>query len=109
MRFLFGLFLTFLSFSVSYSQTCEGMFNVYDSCFDINNCDDGYNSTLSLALSTGLSKPVAEKFASICKSACLNKKANVRKLNKDEFSETFCMKTISKEVKKIENPAGNNK
>jgi len=101
MKFLFGLFLTFLGFSVSYSQTCEGMFNVYDSCFDINNCDDGYNSTLSLALSTGLSKTAAEKLASICKSACLNKKANVRK--------TFCMKTISKEVKKIENPTGNNK
>jgi hypothetical protein len=109
MKFLLSLLLVFLVFSVSYSQTCEGMFNVYDSCFDINNCDEGYNSTLSLALSTGLSKPVAEKLASICKSACLNKKANVRKLNKDEFFETFCMKAISKGVKKIENPTGNNK
>jgi hypothetical protein len=96
MKFLFSLFLVFCGFSVSYGQTCEGMFNIYDSCFDISNCDDGYNLTLSLALSTGLSKPVAEKLASICKSACLNKKANLRKLNKDEFSETFCMKTISK-------------
>ena len=108
MKFLFSLLLIFLGFSVSYSQTCEGMFNVYDSCFDINNCDEGYNSVLSLALSTGLSKPVAEKLANVCKSACLNKNANVKKLSKDEFSETFCIKT-TKEVKKIENPAGNNK
>ncbi len=96
-----------LIFSLSYSQTCEGMFNVYDSCYDINNCDEGYDSVFSLSSSVGLSKASSEKLANICKSSCLNKKANVKKLSKEEFLETFCPKIT--EVKKVGNPPGNNK
>lgn len=105
MKKFFAAFL--LTFSLSYSQTCEGMFNVYDSCYDINNCDEGYSSIFSLSSSIGLSKASSEKLANVCKSSCLNKKANVKKLSKEEFLEIFCPKTA--EVKKVGNPTGNNK
>lgn len=101
------LFLAFLiTVTVSYSQTCEGMFNVYDSCYDINNCDDGYFAMQSLINSVGLK--YSAKFASICKSSCESKKAGIKKMSKDEFMTVICPAEKKKEEGKNANPTGNN-
>ncbi|MEZ0322798.1 MAG: hypothetical protein ABWJ98_00590 [Hydrogenothermaceae bacterium] len=94
-------------YGYSFSQTCEGMFNVYDSCYDINNCDDGYNAMKSLINSVGLKS--SEKLASICRSSCENKKAGIKKMSKDEFMAVVCPSKLEKEESKNANPPGNNK
>lgn len=95
-----------ISFGVVYGQTCEGMFNVYESCYDINNCDDGYYAMQSLINSVGLKS--ATKLASICKSSCENKKAGIKKMSKEEFMAVVCPAEKKKEEAKNANPAGNN-
>lgn len=89
-----------------YGQTCEGMFNVYDSCYDINNCDDGHSAMLYLANAVGLKN--AKKLASLCESSCKNKKAGIKKMGKDEFMSVVCPSEKKKEEGKDANPAGNN-
>lgn len=84
---------------LSFAQTCDGMFAIYDSCYDANNCDESYNAVYELSSSAGLSKPTSEKMAKICKSSCENKKSNVKKLTKEDFQAAFCP-SIKKEEKK---------
>lgn len=96
----------FITTGISYGQTCEGMFNVYDSCYDINNCDDGYYAMQSLINSLELKN--SKKFASICKSSCENKKAGIKKMSKDEFMSIVCPIEKKKQEIKSANPSGNN-
>ncbi|MEJ5172108.1 MAG: hypothetical protein WHT47_00140 [Hydrogenothermaceae bacterium] len=96
-----------LLYGYSFSQTCEGMFNVYDSCYEINNCDEGYNAMDSLITSVGLKSN--KKLASICKSSCENKKAGIKKMSKDEFMAVVCPTELKKEESKNAAPTGNNK
>ncbi len=90
---------TLLLSGLSFAQTCDGMFAIYDSCYDANNCDESYNAVYELSSSAGLSKPVAQKMAKICKSSCENKKSNVKKLTKEDFQSAFCP-SVKKEEKK---------
>lgn len=83
------------------------MFNVYDSCYDINNCDEGYIAMQSLIESVGIKN--SKKFASICKSSCENKKAGIKKMGKDEFISIVCPSQTKIEEGKNANTTGNNK
>ncbi|HEV09071.1 MAG TPA: hypothetical protein ENO34_01575 [Sulfurihydrogenibium azorense] len=84
------IFTKLFLFSFSLAQTCDGMFAIYDSCYDANNCDEAYDAVYNLSTSGGLSKSVSEKLAKICKSSCENKKSNVKKLSKEDFQSVFC-------------------
>lgn len=97
---------TLLILKLSLAQTCEGMFNVYDSCYEINNCDDGYRAMQSLIESIGLKS--AKKLALVCKSSCENKKAGIKKMSKEEFMGVVCPSEKKKEGEKGANPTGNN-
>lgn len=97
MKKILIIFISIVSFS--YGQTCDGMFAIYDSCYDSNNCDESYNAVYNLSLSAGLSTQVAEKMAKICRYSCENKKATVKKLSKEDFQNAFCPH-VKKEEKK---------
>lgn len=100
------LLAVILSISYCTAQTCEGMYNVYDSCYEINNCDDGYSAMQSLINSVGLKS--SSKLASICKSSCENKKAGIKRMSKEEFMAVVCPAEKKKEVEKSANSPGNN-
>lgn len=94
-----SIFIFFTTVGISFAQTCDGMFAIYDSCYDANNCEESYNAVYELSISTGLSKVVSEKMAKICKSSCESKKSNVKKLTKEDFQSAFCP-LVKKEEKK---------